>query len=143
MHIANNERSDAGTQRRSDFCVFEYLKGLWALLNYIYYILYYNIIYNIYNYVRDFRYIADCKCSCVAACLRHSVGRSIVVSMQAMSEHTVISWIKIFVESDCSNLGGGANIWAEMRRNTRKRESYDDGLPKEKTANLCKMFSIK
>ena len=66
-----------------------------------------------------------------------------VASMQAMNENNVISSFKIFIDADCSNLGGGANIWAEMRRNTRKRESYDDGLPKEKTANLCKMFSIK
>ena len=43
MRIENNERSDAGTQRHSDFCIFEFQKGLWALLNYIYYILYYNI----------------------------------------------------------------------------------------------------
>ena len=114
-----------------------------GLLNYIYYYIYFNIYNNIYNYVRDFRHITNCKCSCVAASLRHSVMGWIVVSMQAISENNVISGIKIFVEADCSNLGDDAKNWAKMRRNTGNRESTGNGESKEKSPILCKIFSRK
>jgi hypothetical protein len=63
--------------------------------------------------------------------------------MQATSENNVISGIKIFVEPNCSNLGGGMACGAEKRRNTRERESTGKGRSKEKSAILCQMFSRK
>ena len=36
-----------------------------------------------------------------------------VASMQAMNENNVISSFKIFIEADCSNLGGDAKNWAK------------------------------
>ena len=66
-----------------------------------------------------------------------------VASMQAMNENNVISSFKIFIDADCSNLGGGTKNWAKMCRNTRNRESTDNGGPKEKSPILCNMFSRK
>ena len=36
-----------------------------------------------------------------------------VASMQAMNENNVISSFKIFIDADCSNLGGDAKNWAK------------------------------
>jgi hypothetical protein len=70
------------------------------------------------------------------------VEGGIVASMQAMNENNVISSFKIFIDADCSNLGGGTKNWAKMCRNTRNRESTDNGGQK-KSPILCNMFSRK
>ena len=65
-------RFHAVTQQRSYTVTLGKSKWRVSSLNYIYYILYYNIIYNIYNYVRLFCNCANAKVTaslrcCVAA----------------------------------------------------------------------------
>jgi hypothetical protein len=71
------------------------------------------------------------------------VEGGMVASMQAMNENNVISSFKIFIDADCSNLGGDAKNWAKCAEIQGTEKSTDNGGPKRKSPILCKMFSRK